>query len=122
MSTLLAMLVTVLALGMLVAYHVGYSAGRRDGFEQGREDGKKAGAVRAYAVGYDRGRHDRQAAATAEQGDTKPASHFGRAVPFWVALIIVVMTIVAAATYYSRKIGAQAQEFSIEPSGVKVGF
>lgn len=100
MSTLLAMGLVVIALGMLIAYQLGYSAGSREGFEQGRQEGKREGSVRAYAVGYDRGRHDRQTKekeASAAENDSamaaKPAWTNGL---LWIAIVLVLLTIVAA--------------------------
>lgn len=60
-STLIAVFIIVAAVGMLAGYQLGFSAGKRSGFEAGHKDGKKEGSVKAYAVGYDRGRHDREA-------------------------------------------------------------
>ena len=60
MSTLIALLVIACAAGMIVAYHAGYQAGQRDGFDAGEKHGKKEASVKAFAVGYDRGKHDRE--------------------------------------------------------------
>jgi hypothetical protein len=59
MSTVVAIAVAICAAGMLASYYWGYNAGKREGFEAGRDQGKKEGSVKAFAVGYDRGRHDR---------------------------------------------------------------
>jgi membrane protein YqaA with SNARE-associated domain len=61
MSTVIAIVVAACSLGMLIAYYLGYYAGKREGFESGLDKGKKESAVKAYAVGYDRGKHDREA-------------------------------------------------------------
>lgn len=61
MSNLIAPFVVFTALGILLGYYRGYAAGQKEGYERGHRDGKQAGAVRAFAVGYDRGRHDREA-------------------------------------------------------------
>ena len=37
MSTLGAMLLVVIVIGMLLAYYIGYAVGRREGFDQGRQ-------------------------------------------------------------------------------------
>ncbi len=60
MSTTIAIFVAVAAAGMLITYQMGFAAGRQEGFENGRKEGKKEGSVKAFAVGYDRGRHDRE--------------------------------------------------------------
>ena len=56
----LASLALVILAGLcLVAYLFGYEAGKQAGREAGHESGKKEGAVRAFAVGYDRGKRER---------------------------------------------------------------
>lgn len=56
----LASLALVVVAGLcLVAYLFGYEAGRLAGQDEGHKRGKKDGAVRAFAVGYDRGKRER---------------------------------------------------------------
>ena len=98
MSTLAAMLVVIISAGMIVAYHVGYSVGYRDAFAKGRADGKREGSVRAYAVGYDRGRHNRKLAEEAEQQEDASESSPVLVSKFWVAvasLVGIVMVVLA---------------------------
>ncbi len=61
MSNLIALFVVFTAFGMLMGYYLGYSAGQKEGYDRGHREGKQSGSVRAFAVGYDRGRHDREA-------------------------------------------------------------
>lgn len=92
MSSLIAILVVVGALGMLIGYQLGYSAGQKTGYDRGHNDGKQAGSVRAFAVGYDRGRHDREVKQREESEDSA-ASRFPR--PPVVGLILLVGCLLA---------------------------
>ena len=107
MSTLGAMLLVVIVVGMLLAYYIGYTVGRREGFDQGRQEGKREGAVRAYAVGYDRGRHDRKAKQTdADAAEEVAAKPFASGCGHWLLpLVVVLLAIVLAAVNASLKKG-----------------
>ncbi|MEZ6119574.1 MAG: hypothetical protein R3C28_23810 [Pirellulaceae bacterium] len=73
MSTLIALLVIACAASMIVAFQAGYQAGQRDGFAAGVKHGKKEASVKAFAVGYDRGKHEREAeSAKTEVAAPKP--------------------------------------------------
>jgi hypothetical protein len=105
MSTLGAMLLTVMVVGMLLTYHIGYSVGRREGWAQGRSEGKREGAVRAYAVGYDRGRHDRQVK-QADSPDSTPVMSRGAAqgcLLWFLPVLVTLLAIVLAAATGSLK-------------------
>jgi hypothetical protein len=106
MSTLAAMLLAVMVGGMLLSYHVGYTNGHRDGWAQGRNDGKREGATRAYAVGYDRGRHDRQVKQQEAADSTSPRTGgWGVSYGLWfLPLIVALVAIVVAAVSGSLKI------------------
>ena len=101
MSTIVAMLLAVIILGMLLAYYVGYSVGHREGQEQGFQAGKKEGSVRAFAVGYDRGRHERLAKqAEAEEPPPPPK----RRIAMWVwTLLVSLLGVSAAAALAGRQ-------------------
>jgi hypothetical protein len=79
MSSAIAILIVVGALGMLIGYQLGYSAGHKSGYDRGHNEGKHAGAVRAFAVGYDRGRHDREV--KQQEESDKPEGHRFRRPP-----------------------------------------
>jgi Flp pilus assembly protein TadB len=51
-------LILVVAI-ILFAYSAGFSEGKTEGQGEGHARGKKEGAVRAFAVGYDRGKRER---------------------------------------------------------------
>lgn len=50
----------IAAVCVIAAYYsgfrAGFSAGRNDGFDDGKREGAREGSIRAYAVGFDRGR------------------------------------------------------------------
>lgn len=79
MSTTIAIFVAVSALGMLIAYQMGFAAGKQEGFDSGRRKGKKEAATKAYAVGYDRGRHDRESKKNEDEDgeDSRPFARVG---------------------------------------------
>ncbi|MCP4189872.1 MAG: hypothetical protein GY768_04510 [Planctomycetaceae bacterium] len=96
-STLIALFVIIAALGMLLGYQLGFSAGKRSGFDKGHRDGKKEGSVKAYAVGYDRGRHDREVKKKEEEGEerSRPGlARLGCSVFFCLLLLSVVALVV----------------------------
>jgi hypothetical protein len=104
MSTLVAILLAVIVLGMLLAYYVGYSVGHREGHEQGFQAGKKEGSVRAFAVGYDRGRHERLAK-QAEAEEPSPPPKRRLAAWLWtllVSLLAVMMAAVLSGSQFTR--------------------
>jgi hypothetical protein len=101
MSTLVAILLAIIVLGMLLSYYVGYRVGHREGFDRGHQTGKKEGAVRAYAVGYDRGRHERQAK---EAAGAEPEEPPRRSPLYWIWPILVpLLAVVAAAVLSARQ-------------------
>ncbi len=66
----------IVAVGAVVAaYCMGYSsgrtAGRDEGFDEGKQEGSREGSMRAYAVGFDRGKRAR---AGSKDGDGGNAS------------------------------------------------
>ena len=83
MTTLYAIIVVLVATGMLIGYYLGWGAGRREGYDRGFADGKREGAVRAYAVGFDRGKHQREAKDPAHESTAKS--------PFGCALIVALL-------------------------------
>ena len=107
MSTLGAMLLVVIVIGMLLAYYMGYTVGRREGFEQGRQAGKREAAVRAYAVGYDRGRHDRKAKQPeSEASDDVSSNRLAGGCGLWLLPVLVaLLAIVLVAVTSSLKKG-----------------
>ena len=56
--SVLGMIVAVVA--VVAAYYAGYSSGRAvgrdEGFGEGKKEGSREGSMRAYAVGFDRGK------------------------------------------------------------------
>ena len=90
MSDLIAIFLILATTGMLIAYYLGYSAGRQKGREEGHREGKQAGAVRAFAVGYDRGRHDREV----QQQEQSPGSGRFRW-RRWVGVIVLAASLLA---------------------------
>jgi hypothetical protein len=107
MSTLGAMLLVVIVAGMLLAYYLGYSLGRHEGYEQGHQQGKREGAVRAYAVGYDRGRHDRKVKQSeAEEAAAAEAKPRGSGCLLWLLpLLVALLAIILAAVSGSLRKG-----------------
>ena len=90
----------VLAGSCLAAYLFGYAAGMQrgqdEGREEGRESGKKEGAVRAFAVGYDRGRRERDEGEDPEADDRKLANR-----PSFVVFLFVAVTTVLLLSLYT---------------------
>ncbi|MCA9149522.1 MAG: Yae1 family protein [Planctomycetales bacterium] len=122
MSTLIAMIVIVVALGMLVAYQLGYAVGRREGFDDGFNSGKKKGAVKAYAVGYDRGRHDREAKA-AEENPAEPQPTWRDQLSRWLLpAILSVIVILLAAVFAAKDLRSTDRDFERPSSPAKLGF
>lgn len=83
MNPLASLALVVLAGLCLVAYLFGYEAGRSAGQDEGHEKGKKEGAVRAFAVGYDRGKRERE-----EDEDDDEYEATG---PSWVVFLTIVL-------------------------------
>ena len=93
MNPSLASLALVVITGVcLVAYLFGFNAGRDEGHDkghsEGREQGKKEGSVRAFAVGFDRGK--RQALAEKEEGDK---SNNRLSLPAFILIIILTVAV-----------------------------
>ena len=106
MSNLIAIFVIVAAIGMLIAYYLGYSAGQQKGREQGHQEGKEAGSIRAFAVGYDRGRHDREVKQQEEQ-----ENRGGRFNWRLTAIVIVLAASLLALVSILRDAGANLGSF-----------
>ena len=73
----------IVAVGaVLAAYYMGYSSGRAvgrdEGFDEGKQEGSREGSMRAYAVGFDRGK--RANAGSEEEDDSKVTSNLGIAI------------------------------------------
>ncbi len=60
MNTLAIAGMVVAILAVLIAYQVGYRVGKRDGFSDGKREANKDATMRAYAVGYDRGKRAKE--------------------------------------------------------------
>ena len=82
MNPLASLALVVLAGLCLVAYLFGYEAGRSAGQDEGHKKGKKDGAVRAFAVGYDRGKRER--------GDDEDGDE-GYSGPSWIVLLTIAL-------------------------------
>lgn len=82
----------------LVAYLLGFSAGkdegRSEGHDEGRQKGKKEGAVRAFAVGYDRGKREREEEEDGDEGDDDTAADR----PSWLVILLLILGTVAVLT------------------------
>lgn len=96
MNPSLASLALVVITGVcLVAYLFGFNAGRDEGHDkghsEGREQGKKEGSVRAFAVGFDRGK--RQALAEKEEGDKGDESNNRLSLPAFILIIILTVAV-----------------------------
>ena len=73
----------IVAVGaVLAAYYMGYSSGRAvgrdEGFDEGKQEGSRDGSMRAYAVGFDRGK--RANADSEEEDNSKVTSNLGIAI------------------------------------------
>lgn len=88
------------AISVLVAYRIGFqsgfAAGKEAGFGDGKRAGKKEGAVRAYAVGFDRGKRSHESPASSGQTTSGEVSswRFG--------LFVFALAFAAIATCFSR--------------------
>ena len=96
MSQSIASLALLVVAGVgLIAYLFGYSTGQQKGHsaghDQGHAEGKKEGAVRAFAVGYDRGKREREAG---EEEETKHDSADTSRPSIVMMLFLVVSTFV----------------------------
>ena len=90
MNVSLASLALILLVGaLLAAYLFGVSTGRSEGHDTGRREGQRLGAIRAYGVGYDRGKRQREKAADEAKEDTKK-------MPGYFTLLVIVVTTVVA--------------------------
>jgi len=93
MNPSLASLTLVVISGLcLVVYLLGFTAGENEGRSVGRDEGhqqgKKDGAVRAFAVGYDRGRRER-AEEEGKEEDDEPVVTSGPNLTIAVTLAVV---------------------------------
>jgi hypothetical protein len=119
MPTLIAMLLAVLVSGMLIAYYVGFTAGRHEGFERGRQEGKREGSIRAYAVGYDRGRHERQTKEATTVEAESPHITWQRWSGWIVLVVLSLLAIVAAAVAWPDDFSVREQEKSNQPERIE---
>lgn len=69
MSSIVAVVTILVVCSLLIAYQIGFVAGKREGFEDGRKKGKHEGSVKAFSVGYDRGRREREPPNKEEDAD-----------------------------------------------------
>ena len=85
MNQSLALLAFVILVGAcLIAYLSGFGAGKSEGHETGKKEGKKEKSMRAFAVGYDRGKRD---------GEQKSVN--GTVQPSWsILFLLAVLTVV----------------------------
>ncbi len=64
--------IIVAVVAVLAAYFKGYSSGlavgREQGFDEGKQEGSRTGSMRAYAVGFDRGKRARDEKAEEDDG------------------------------------------------------
>ncbi|MCA9187507.1 MAG: hypothetical protein R3E01_34655 [Pirellulaceae bacterium] len=73
---------------VLLAYRLGYQAGKSDGHEEGRKSGTREVSIRAYAVGYDRGKRARDEEHHQEEDAAPPAKPaFGCLVVLGIAIV-----------------------------------
>lgn len=101
---LAAFVLVVLSGICLIAYLFGFSAGRtqgrRSGHEEGHEEGKKEGrkeeSIRAFAVGYDRGKREGRDKAEGEKASSTPGL---------LSLLFVVILTIIALTVLSQFMG-----------------
>ena len=75
----------------LLTYYAGFSVGRSEGQDEGHARGKKEGAVRAFAVGYDRGKREREPEDEGDDDEGKPNDG-----PSFVVFCLLVAGTVAA--------------------------
>lgn len=85
----------VLAGSCLAAYLFGYEAGKRVGRQQGHDEGhqrgKKEGAVRAFAVGYERGKREREEPEEEEDEKVAKPARPSLAMFFFLAVTTVLL-------------------------------
>lgn len=90
MSHSLGSLALILLVAMvLFAYSAGFSEGKSEGSDEGHARGKKEGAVRAFAVGYDRGKRERN---DDEDDDDEQSSPTGDGASIVVFLVLALGT------------------------------
>ncbi|MEM8678118.1 MAG: hypothetical protein AAGF97_02080 [Planctomycetota bacterium] len=85
----IAIAVVAVIVAYRIGYHVGQSTGHDAGFDEGRRQGKKEGSIRGYAVGFDRGRRQEDAA---EEESSSPSGRLGL---ISVSLAVVVVLVLA---------------------------
>ena len=97
----LAALIVLVLLGIgVVAYLAGFSTGearghrrgKDEGHEEGKQEGRKEESIRAFAVGYDRGKRE---------GDSDDDGGEKTTPSFWTLIAVAVLT-VAALTIASK--------------------
>jgi flagellar basal body-associated protein FliL len=86
---LVSLAAVVLAGLCLIAYLFGFSVGQDQGRDEGQKKGKEEGAVRAFAVGYDRGKRER--AKEKEEKDKKRSADNPNLI---ISLLLVVGTVI----------------------------
>lgn len=97
--SLASLALVVIAGTCLVFYLLGFNAGkdegRGEGHEKGKAEGKKEGAVRAFAVGYDRGK--REASGDDEDDDGEKADSAPNLVVIFVLILgtVVILTLIS---------------------------
>jgi len=93
------MTTTTLLIGVIVllgtalgTYLAGCRTGFREGFAKGKEAGTKESTDKAFAVGYDRGKREQEAA------QAKPAPVKRKISPWWIVGALTVVILVALET------------------------
>ena len=101
----------IVAVGAVVAaYCMGYSsgrtAGRGEGFDEGKQEGSREGSMRAYAVGFDRGKRVRAGNKDGDGGNTTANLGFA---------IFAVMLGLLLFLWHSSRTGADPQSGVADP-------
>ncbi len=77
--------VILAVVAVFLAYYMGFAngvaIGRDEGFHDGRRDGKREGSIRAYAVGFDRGKRARDEDEDDEEDEEEEIGHGDGAPP-----------------------------------------
>jgi hypothetical protein len=77
--------IIIAVVAVFAAYYIGYSSGlavgREQGFDEGKQEGSRTGSMRAYAVGFDRGKRAREEKEDDDDGDgDRSSSRMGLAI------------------------------------------